>query len=68
MVPNDAPTLSKDAKQLLLQKAASCRWDLINFDISTAFLKGEGDGRPLGIHPPGEIRKALHMKEGDQWV
>ena len=66
IVPNDAPTLSKDARQLLLQKAASRRWDLINFDISTAFLKGAGDGRPLGIHAPPEIRHALKMKEGDQ--
>eukprot|EP00435_Cladocopium_sp_Y103_P025644 s3158_g6.t1 len=66
VVPNDAPTLSKDAKQLLLQKAASRRWQLINFDISTAFLKGEGDGRPLGIHPPVEIRQALGMGKDDQ--
>ncbi|CAL1130953.1 unnamed protein product [Cladocopium goreaui] len=66
VVPSDAPTLSKDGRQLLLQQAASRRWCLMNFDISTAFLKGEGDGRPLGIHAPPEIKKALHMKEGDQ--
>eukprot|EP00435_Cladocopium_sp_Y103_P022581 s1765_g5.t1 len=66
VIPNDAPTLSKDAKQLLLQKASSNRWQLVNFDISTAFLKGEGDGRPLGIHPPKEIKQALGMKEGEQ--
>ena len=65
-VANDAPTRSKDSKQLLLQKAASRRWDLINFDISTAFLKGEGDGRPLGIHPPPEIKRALRMGDQDQ--
>lgn len=50
-VPRDAPTLSKDGRQLLLQLVASRRWDLLNFDISTAFLKGQGDGRPLGIYP-----------------
>ena len=66
VVPNDAPTLSKDARQLLLQKASSNRWDLLNFDISTAFLKGAGDGRPLGIHAPPEIKSALKMTEGDQ--
>ena len=66
VVPNDAPTLSKDGRQLLLQQAASRRWRLINFDISTAFLKGEGDGRPLGIHAPPEIKRALQMREGDQ--
>ena len=66
VVPNDAPTLGKDARQLLLQKVASNHWDLINFDISTAFLKGQGDGRPLGIHAPVEIRKALKMKPDEQ--
>eukprot|EP00435_Cladocopium_sp_Y103_P075770 s178_g64.t1 len=65
VAPNDAPTLSKD-RQLLLQKASSCRWDLINLDISTAFLKGASDGRQLGIHAPPEIQQALHMKPGDQ--
>jgi hypothetical protein len=49
VVPNDAPTLGKDGKQLILQKVSSNRWPLLNFDISTAFLKGEGDGRELGI-------------------
>ena len=66
VVPNDAPTLSKDGRQLLLQQVASRKWTLINFDISTAFLRGGGDGRVLGIHAPPELRKALDMKEGDQ--
>ena len=65
-IPNDAPTLGKDARQLLLQKVASNRWRLINFDISTAFLQGQGDGRQLGIHPPEELRKALNMKGTEQ--
>eukprot|EP00435_Cladocopium_sp_Y103_P052633 s419_g16.t1 len=65
-IPNDAPTLSKDGKQLLLQQVSSRKWRLINFDISTAFLKGQGDGRPLGIHPPEEVRTGLGMKEGEQ--
>ena len=42
VVPNDAPTLSKDGKQLILQKVASNKWSLLNFDISTAFLKRRG--------------------------
>eukprot|EP00435_Cladocopium_sp_Y103_P035026 s2451_g9.t1 len=62
----DAPTLTKDGKQLLLQQVASRGWRLINFDISTAFLKGAGDGRQLGIHPPVELQQALAMQEGDQ--
>ena len=65
-IPNDAPTLGKDARQLILQKVASNRWKLINFNISTAFLQGQGDGRKLGIHPPEEIRQALDTKPGDQ--
>eukprot|EP00435_Cladocopium_sp_Y103_P038988 s374_g10.t1 len=66
VVPNDAPTLSKDGKQLILQKVSSNGWQLLNFDISTAFLKGEGDGRALGIHAPAEISKALGLQEGEQ--
>ena len=65
-VPNDAPTLSKDGKQLLLQKVASAKWPLLNFDVSTAFLKGAGDGRALGIHAPKEVASALNMKENEQ--
>ena len=64
-IPRDAPTLSKDGRQLLLQLVASNRWDLLNFDISTAFLKGQGDGRTLGIHPPEELKQALKMQNGD---
>ena len=30
-VPNDAPTLSKDGKQLVLQKVASCGWTSAEF-------------------------------------
>ncbi|CAE7367547.1 GIP, partial [Symbiodinium pilosum] len=65
-IPNDAPTLGKDARQLILQKVASNKWKLINFDVSTAFLQGKGDGRKLGIRPPPELRTALDMKEHDQ--
>ena len=65
-IPNDAPTLSKDARQLILQKVVSNKWKLINFDVSTAFLQGKGDGRKLGIRPPEELKQALKMKPGDQ--
>ena len=65
-IPNDAPTLGKDARQLILQKVVSNRWKLINFDVSTAFLQGKGDGRKLGIRPPPELRSALKMQEQDQ--
>ncbi|CAE7779020.1 RE1 [Symbiodinium sp. CCMP2592] len=65
-IPNDAPTLGKDGRQLILQQVASRQWKLINFDISTAFLQGKGDGRKLGIKPPEELREALGMGPTDQ--
>ena len=65
-VPNDAPTLSKDGRQLVLQKICSNRWQLTSFDISTAFLHGKGDGRLLGIQAPLEVKEALGMREGEQ--
>ena len=65
-IPNDAPTLGKDGRQLLLQMVASQGWSLVNFDVSTAFLQGKGDGRKLGIKAPEEIREALKMGPKDQ--
>ena len=62
----DAPTLSKDGKQLILQQVASRGWRLINFDISTAFLKGAGDGRKLGIHAPPELKRAIGLQNDEQ--
>ena len=65
-IPNDALTLSKDGRMVLLQNIASRQWTLINFDVSTAFLKGEGDGRKLGIEAPPELQRELKMVPGDQ--
>ena len=62
----DAPTLTKDGKQLVLQQVASKGWRLINFDIATAFLKGQGDGRKLGIHAPVELRQAIGLQKDEQ--
>ena len=50
----------------MLQKVASSKWRLLNFDVSTAFLKGAGDGRTLGIHAPPEIAAALKLKGDEQ--
>ena len=58
IVKNDSPTLSKDGRQMDLQQVSSFGWDRISFDVSTAFLHGDGDGRLLGIH--------LGMSETDQ--
>ena len=41
-VVNDAPTLSKDGRMVVLQGVASHQRPLISFDISTAFLRGKG--------------------------
>ena len=65
-IKNDSPTLSKDARQMIVQQVSSYGWDLVSFDISTAFLHGEGDGRLLGIHPPPELQESLGMEETDQ--
>ena len=65
-VTNDAPTLTKDGRMAVLQTVASNRWELVSFDVSTAFLHGKGDGRELGIHPPPELREALEIGEQDQ--
>lgn len=65
-IANDAPTLTKDGRMMVLQATASHRWELISFDISTAFLHGRGDGRVLGLHPTPEMREALNMGPTDQ--
>jgi hypothetical protein len=66
VVKNDAPTLTKDGRQCVLQQVSSHHWPLISFDISTAFLHGKGDGRTLGLHPTAEMREALEMGPEDQ--
>eukprot|EP00435_Cladocopium_sp_Y103_P049059 s1658_g14.t1 len=65
VVTNDAPTLTKDGRGSVLQAISSHRWELLSFDVSTAFLHGRGDGRNLGIHPPSELKEALGMGPSD---
>ena len=65
-IDTNAPTLSKDGRQLLLQQVSSNSWPLINFDVSTAFLRGKGDGRELGMHAPVELKSALQMSSTDR--
>ena len=62
---SDAPTLTKDGRQMVLQLVSSNKWELLSFDVSTAFLRGDGDGRLLGLHPPPELFEALEMSEHD---
>ena len=55
-ITNDAPTLTKDGRMTVFQTIASNRWELLSFDVSTAFLHGKGDGRTLGLHAPPELK------------
>jgi len=64
-VSTDSPTLSRDARMLLLQTVASQNWRLQNFDITTAFLRGRADGRELAMEPVPELKQLLHMSEGE---
>ena len=61
-VPNDSPTLGKDGRNLILQHVASSKWTLLSFDIKTAFLRGRGDGRKLGLEPPREMREMMQLE------
>lgn len=39
---------------------ASSKYELISFDITTAFLRGKADSEnPLAMEPPSELRKKL---------
>eukprot|EP00435_Cladocopium_sp_Y103_P044365 s2174_g12.t1 len=62
-IPRDSPTMSKLTRMLILQTAASRRWDLESFDIRTAFLRGtETSNRTLGLEPPIEMRERMRLK------
>ncbi len=59
----DSPTLGRDSRMLLLQYAASSRWQIRSFDVQTAFLRGSRtDGRILGMEPPPEMRYMMKLK------
>ena len=62
-IPRDSPTMSKLARMLVLQYAASKRWNIQSFDVQTAFLRGsEQSSRVLGMEPPEEMRQRLKLK------
>ena len=60
-VSTESPTLTRDARMLLLQVIATKQWRLQNFDVTTAFLRGRADERILAMDPPEELRHALSM-------
>ena len=61
----DSPTLSKLARMLILQFAASSGWDIGSFDIRTAFLRGSDDSRQLGLEPPIELRNKMNLADDE---
>lgn len=62
-VNTDSPTLSRDARMLLIQTVCSHKWQIQSFDITTAFLRGRSDGRQLAMEPVEELRQALKMSK-----
>ena len=61
-IPRDSPTMSKLARMLILQYAASKHWNIESFDIKTAFLRGEEhSNRILGLEPPAELREKMRL-------
>ena len=54
----DAPTLTREGRNSILQNIANMKWRLSSFDIKTAFLKGKANNsNPLAMEPPIELRK-----------
>ena len=58
---SDSPTLTRDARMLLLQTVSSKNWVIQSFDITTAFLRGKSDNRELAMEAPPELRSLLNM-------
>ena len=64
-IDTESPTLSRDSRMLLFQTVSSKGWQIQNFDITTAFLRGRSDGRELAMEPPEELRIAMKMSKDE---
>ena len=63
-VQRDAPTLTKEGRNTILQMISSHQWELSSFDIKTAFLRGKADeNNPLAMEPPIELKKKLQLQD-----
>lgn len=62
---SDSPTLTRDARMLLLQTVSSKNWNIQAFDITTAFLRGKSDKRELAMEAPPELKKMMGMKDNE---
>ena len=59
----DSPTMSRLSRMLVLQMVASQRWNLMSFDIRTAFLQGQPQkDRLLAIEPVPELASAMKLQ------
>ena len=63
VLSSDSPTLTRDARMILLQAIASFQWVVQSFDITTAFLRGKSDQRELAMEAPPELKKLLGMDQ-----
>ena len=65
-IPRDSPTMNKTSRMILLQTITTKGWDLMSFDIRTAFLQGKPQtGRTLAIEPVPELRAAMNLKASE---
>eukprot|EP00435_Cladocopium_sp_Y103_P022950 s1076_g5.t1 len=60
---SDSPTMTRDARMLLLQTVSSSKWTVQSFDITTAFLRGRSDDRELAMEAPPELKAMMGMNQ-----
>ncbi|CAK0818505.1 unnamed protein product, partial [Prorocentrum cordatum] len=59
-----APTATRTARQVFLQKAANLKMWVAKGDVKSAFLQGEELDRDLFVKPTGEIAEMLGLRSG----
>ncbi|CAK0903294.1 unnamed protein product [Prorocentrum cordatum] len=59
-----APTATRTARQVSLQKAANLKMRVAGGDVKSAFLQGEELDRELFVKPTGEIVEMLGLRSG----
>ncbi|CAK0788366.1 unnamed protein product [Prorocentrum cordatum] len=59
-----APTATRTARQVFLQKAAHLRMRVAKGDVKSAFLQGEELDRDLFVRPTGDIAEFLGLRPG----
>ena len=65
---SDSPTAPQLALYFLMVISAACSWDLMSFDVETAFLSGVALARELYCWPPNDVKamkaaKTLEIEE-----